>query len=82
MIHHKDDLDWVMVSVHQQLSDEFTTTYGDKLTWSLISEYQPLSEEFILKNLTRLDLEQVARRYPSIYQRYNLQLYQTLAACT
>jgi len=44
-----DKLDWYIISISQDLSEEFIEKYKDKLDWNCISIYQKLSEEFIEK---------------------------------
>ncbi len=77
--HKLDFPSWSGISRHQKLSPQFMDRYQDELWWNHISTYQQLSEEFILSHLDLLDLQIIKERYPQVYQRYGLEVYQALA---
>ena len=45
---------WLMISCHKYLSEEFIEYYKNKLDWNSISICQKLSEEFKIKFKTYL----------------------------
>ena len=75
---HVDHVDWNFISSHQELSCEFITTWSDKVNWLRIALTQDLSEELIVANLAKLDLAVIIKRFPAVYDKYNLGLYATI----
>jgi len=45
----KFKVDWLWISKHQKLSEEFIEKHYNKVYWNDILEYQKLSEEFVEK---------------------------------
>ena len=69
---------WDHISAFQNLSEAFIVAHRDQVNWMNISGFQRLSEQFIINNLTMLDLNIIKDRYPKIYDKYHLRLYQHL----
>ena len=44
--HQNSLIDWIAVSYHQNLSEDFIKEFQDKVDWRWISRRQTLSEEF------------------------------------
>jgi intein-encoded DNA endonuclease-like protein len=42
-----DKVDWIHISIHQKLSEDFIREFQDKVNWNCISYNQKLSENFI-----------------------------------
>jgi hypothetical protein len=61
-------LSWNMISIHQDLSEEFILKYSHKLNWNYISEYQILSENFIKINSDLVNWEKICK-----YQKISFQ---------
>jgi len=53
MKHYKwnniDDINWLNISIEQNLSEDFIREFHDKVDWFQISRFQKLSEGFIIK---------------------------------
>ena len=41
------DVNWNVISIYQQLSEDFIKEFKNKLDWPCVSNYQKLSEDFI-----------------------------------
>jgi hypothetical protein len=46
-IEHNIDINWKLISIHQDLEEDTISTFSDHLIWKYISQYQHLSESFI-----------------------------------
>ena len=52
-----EDIDWVLISECQKLSEDFIREFRDRVDWWSISKYQKLSEDFIREFKARVDWE-------------------------
>ena len=47
-------LDWVDISLYQQLSEDFIDKYSNELEWTYISTHQKMSATFIIKHMDKI----------------------------
>jgi hypothetical protein len=63
MLYNKDninDIDWLDVSVNQELSENFMREFQDKVDWGIISAQQNLSEDFIREFQDKVDWDNIS----------------------
>ena len=54
-------VDWVIVSMNPNLTEEFIEQHTKKVAWYFISKYQKLSEGFIEKHADEVDWERISK---------------------
>lgn len=54
-------IDWVRLSYHEELTEDFMRRFQDKLHWGFISSHQKLSTDFISEFRSKLNMESVDR---------------------
>lgn len=54
-INNYTNVNWVLISRLQKLSEPFIEKYKDNVNWSNISRYQVLSVQFIIKYIDKID---------------------------
>lgn len=52
----KKNIDWVKLSRHFKLSEDFLTKYARELSWPDVWKYQRVSHEFLRNNLSKMYL--------------------------
>ena len=55
MERHAEDVNWVLISHYQTLSESFIEKYADKVDWYYIPECQHLSEDFMGRHADKVD---------------------------
>jgi hypothetical protein len=57
-----DDINWICISRHQGLSEDFIREFKNKIYWHRISHWQNLSYEFISEFRNELNLKVLIHR--------------------
>jgi len=55
----KDRINWILISIHQKLSEDFIMEYKNLVDWHYISIHQPMSCAFIEQFSNRVDWEKI-----------------------
>ena len=63
------NLSWNMISIHQDLNEQFIEKYCQKVNWNYISEYQKLSYEFIERHAEKLNWDLICKYQKLSYQQ-------------
>ena len=62
---YQDKLDWISISMTQELTHKFIRKFKDKVDWQCISEYQKLSDDFIIEFQDKVS-------WPEIFMRKDI----------
>ena len=54
---YKESIDWVRLSYHEELTEDFMRNHQDLLDWNFLSSHQEMSEEFVQEFSDRVNIE-------------------------
>ena len=67
----KDKVNWISISMTQDLSEDFIREFKDKVHWGCISKYQKLSESFILEFNDKIVLSDICNNNCNNWNDFN-----------